>query len=420
MSFTFNNGENHIFGTRSGGNETITLKAAYGQQLAVEGSVINTAGIITPSLQTTNTTASTSKTTGSIISAGGIGVDGNIYCEKLVCDDPTASTSTTTGSVLLTGGLGCQDQIHATKLHAQGTTESTSISTGALISNGGIGCAKKLTALNGEFTATTASTSTTTGSLINDGGFGNAGTIYAGGNLFCPNVINSSVVYNTTNNTLTSTSPYNVVINGGGGFWTRLPDTTTLTVGHSYGILNNTGGSVILQTSTGSAITTTFNRSFTAKCINNSSNVAASWSIDLIAMNCCTVHTMSVITIPSGTATNPFTIVSGTVAQQGGALSGTTGGVITVNEAGIYILSGSIVYSSSPAGPRNLWFTLGSGNWNGQNDYFGSSNFTVSDKWMCVPLNLTAGTTITMNTNQGTGSSLSTTYLTQFSVYKIN
>jgi len=109
-----------------------------------------------------DTTNATSKTTGALTVAGGLGVTMNIHGKNIFVEDivsnsvvvldTTNATSKTTGALIVTGGVGISKNIHA--LHANfedveadsvtvtDATEATSSTTGALKSAGGVGIAK--------------------------------------------------------------------------------------------------------------------------------------------------------------------------------------------------------------------------------------------------------------------------------------
>jgi len=97
----------------------------------------------------------------------------------------TESTSTTTGSLKTAGGLGVVKNVYVGGIvDVSNTTQSTSVSSGALIVDGGAGIAKNLY-VGGivDVTDTTQSTSVTTGALIVDGGAGVAKNMYVGGDM---------------------------------------------------------------------------------------------------------------------------------------------------------------------------------------------------------------------------------------------
>jgi hypothetical protein len=103
----------------------------------------------------------------------------------------TDSSSTTTGSLKTAGGLGVVKSVYigqsadiAANVNIQGTTQSTSATTGSLKTAGGAGIAKNLY-VGGvlDVLDVTQSTSPTTGSLMTDGGAGIAKNLYVGGDM---------------------------------------------------------------------------------------------------------------------------------------------------------------------------------------------------------------------------------------------
>jgi hypothetical protein len=168
-------------------------------------------------------TDATSIYTGAFITAGGVGIQKNLYANDVSSGayfnnvvaigvgvtSTTDSTSTATGSLRVSGGAGIAKNLYAngtgavawfnniatTGVSVGSFVDSTSITTGALTANGGVGITKNLYA-NGvgavawfNNVATTAvsvgsyvdSTSITTGSLIANGGVGIAKNLYANG-----------------------------------------------------------------------------------------------------------------------------------------------------------------------------------------------------------------------------------------------
>ena len=138
------------------------------------------------------TTASSSKTTGALTVAGGLGVSGAINSGTSLATFDTTTPFAASFSIAHSNGTTTFDNSASTqtlnittrytKVAVQGTTASTTTSTGALVVAGGAGVAGQITA-GGAFKTTiaTASSSTITGSGIFAGGVGIAGKLYIGG-----------------------------------------------------------------------------------------------------------------------------------------------------------------------------------------------------------------------------------------------
>lgn len=142
-------------------------------------------------IHTVDASLSTSATTGSLVVAGGIGINGNIYVAKT--DD---STSTTTGVLNVIGGAGIGKNLSiGGQIFEFNTNDTTSASTGAIVVSGGIGVTKSVF-----ISKTDLATSSTTGALIVTGGIG------VGGNILVTNTSTSS-----------STSTGAIVVIGGLG-----------------------------------------------------------------------------------------------------------------------------------------------------------------------------------------------------------
>eukprot|EP00946_MAST-07B_sp_MAST-7B-sp1_P003806 g3806.t1 len=92
------------------------------------------------SIVTTASTASTSPTTGSIKTAGGMGIGGAIYAGGvIVTTDTTDSTSVTTGSMIVAGGMGVAGRVSSTSLDVLNSESLTSTTATAYIRNTNIG-----------------------------------------------------------------------------------------------------------------------------------------------------------------------------------------------------------------------------------------------------------------------------------------
>ena len=135
-------------------------------------------------LVVTSSTNSTSSTTGSIITAGGIGASGAIYANTHTGVAIYAGTIGNTGTTL-TGTLSTAAQTNITSV---GTLSSLAVS-GVITSGGNI-----------NVTSATNSTSSTTGSIVTAGGIGVAQDAYIGGKLYVggnTTFINTTII-NTT------------------------------------------------------------------------------------------------------------------------------------------------------------------------------------------------------------------------------
>ena len=124
-----------------------------------------------------------SATTGSVKSAGGMGIAKQLYVGLIgVVLGTTDADSATTGAVVTAGGVGVAKRVYAgIAIVSSGATDATSATTGSLVSAGGLGVAKRIYSGGGMgVMANTPATSSTTGSLVAVGGAGVALNIYAG------------------------------------------------------------------------------------------------------------------------------------------------------------------------------------------------------------------------------------------------
>jgi len=211
----------------------ITLSAPDGQtiQFKVDSSNILIIGDQSAKFESVLTcnasTQSSSTSTGSLVSLGGIGIAKNAYVGGNVNITSTAeSSSTVTGSLIVSGGAGISKNVYiggnlsvadnVTLLKAisiMSDTESTSTLTGALTVDGGVGIESNVNiggnvnvtkeavmSSNLTVSGTTQSTSVSTGALIVSGGVGIASNVNIGGNL----VITGDLTVNGTTTTINS------------------------------------------------------------------------------------------------------------------------------------------------------------------------------------------------------------------------
>ena len=93
-----------------------------------------------------DTTNSTSNTSGSIITVGGVGIGKSVVVgENLKIHGVVNSTSNTTGSIITSGGVGIgKSVVVGENLKIHGAVNSTSNTTGSIITSGGVGIGKSV------------------------------------------------------------------------------------------------------------------------------------------------------------------------------------------------------------------------------------------------------------------------------------
>src|SRR6056300_351311 len=106
----------------------LTVAGGVGIADALYGANANLEDVEADSVNITDSTPSSSKITGALKVAGGVGVSGALYgananledveADSVNITDSTASTSTTTGALTVTGGVGVASNIHTSNLFA--------------------------------------------------------------------------------------------------------------------------------------------------------------------------------------------------------------------------------------------------------------------------------------------------------------
>jgi len=90
---------------------------------SIEGGSIQTQSFDADDINCTGNAESTNKGTGSIVTAGGLGVAKNINCSSLLCSDPTNSTSINNGSLRTYGGMAIAKDLRCNgKVYSGGLT----------------------------------------------------------------------------------------------------------------------------------------------------------------------------------------------------------------------------------------------------------------------------------------------------------
>jgi hypothetical protein len=285
----------------------LTADLATGLSTAItkDGQTTTTARIpFAAGINSSLVTDSTNSTSGSIITAGGVGVAKAVFIGTTL---NVAGASTMTGAIAV-----------------DSVTDSTSTTTGSIQTDGGVGIAKALyvgTTANVAGAATLSSTLTYggvtltnavtgTGKMVLDTSPTISGLTASGANLSLPVIDNIKLGYTTTataagTTTLTAASNYQQFFTGTLAQTIVLPVTSTLALGMGYHIENNSTGTLTVQSSGANTITTIpagVTTQFT--CILITGTTAASWDYDHIGFSAIT-GTGSAVLATSPTITTP-------------------------------------------------------------------------------------------------------------------
>jgi hypothetical protein len=195
-SFTVNGGESFSVGIDNSVNDTFNI-SNHASDVGTNARLTMTpAGITT----LTNATNATSKTTGSLILGGGLGVTGDIHAthanledveaDSVTVTDATAATNKTSGALQVTGGVGISGATFGAAATFDGVTSVTNATAatgktdGALVVTGGVGISGALFGAAATFdgvtsvTNATAATGKTDGALVVTGGVGISGATF--------------------------------------------------------------------------------------------------------------------------------------------------------------------------------------------------------------------------------------------------
>lgn len=193
-SFVANGTSGHFL--RSNGTAAPSYVAI--TSVAQAGSITGgSAGQVVYQASTSVTGTTNTGTTGQVLTSNGTAAPAfqtpsSTFASAVVCTDTTDSTSETTGSVKTAGGLSAQKNIYgggrlvtAGYLQTDSFFNATSASDGSLrVTNGGMGCAQDCF-VGGKLSAnsTTDTINSTTGSIVTAGGIGIGKAVYAGGTI---------------------------------------------------------------------------------------------------------------------------------------------------------------------------------------------------------------------------------------------
>jgi hypothetical protein len=229
------------------------FKAIYGTVLKLDSSWTNTAVMVLEFNKSGGITGDATYLYSGGSSAGsGSGFIIGYNTDQVKITPTTQSTSTTTGSLITPGGVGIVKNLYVGgDINCAGSFTAGSLSY------------TSSTAVSLTLTGTTASTSSTTGNLINAGGFGNGGKIYGGDDINAAGKLTSTFITTTqsTNGAVSSTfentnsgsSAYSLVgiKNDTGTVNMFVNSSTRSTDGgvNTFTIRNDAGGDLRLQNS---------------------------------------------------------------------------------------------------------------------------------------------------------------------------
>ena len=150
-----------------------------------------------------DTTESTSRSTGAVTVAGGLGVMKAVNCATMNATSPaTVATWSATdplgGALTVDGSASVRNALLVGSLSVQTDTDSTSVTTGCLTLSGGLGVAKNITSTTHNVVSSTDSTSITTGALTVAGGVGVGLNLKVGQGVACSSAtVSGNVSCNT-------------------------------------------------------------------------------------------------------------------------------------------------------------------------------------------------------------------------------
>ena len=199
---------------------TVIISGGLGVTKNIHGKDIFVEDIVSNSVVILDTTTASSNAAGAVIVSGGLGVAKGIFGATVNATDQTDATSKTTGTVIVSGGLGVTKNIHGKDIFVEDivsnsvvildTTTASSNAAGAVIVSGGLGVAKGIFGATVNATDQTDATSKTTGTVIVSGGLGVTKNIH-GKDIFVEDIVsNSVVILDTTTSTSATTGALKV------------------------------------------------------------------------------------------------------------------------------------------------------------------------------------------------------------------
>jgi len=310
-----------LVGTSGGSYVPYTLATGTGISTTTGSGTlqINNTGVTSFTAGTTGLTPSTS-TNGAVTLAGTLNT-GN---------GGTGQTTFTTGSILLGNGSGALSSL-------------ADVATGSVLTSGG-------TNTNPNWTGFTAYNTTAASTIVSRD---------PNSNTQINNLIDAYTTTATTGGTTTLTVASTKIqsFTGTNNQTVVLPVTSTLVTGQQYQIINNSTGTVTVQSSGGNTINTlAAGESIMVTCVSTSGTTAASWYV--VQASQWTTSGNNLYYAPGGVAIGTSTQNSNTLPLLVQAQSGSISSFFLVNSDFSYVTSGSGIYMQTLGASGSVGFEL--------------------------------------------------------------
>jgi len=366
-----------MFGTKTGDDDAnIWLRPAPGQTLNIEANLVDPLGAVLTNLSITDTTESTSKTTGALKVAGGIGTNKGIFCNSLDCENVISCGELNTGvivgewnGVVIDGSYGGTGVANSGKTITIGgnfstaaalTINSMATTDRILVSSSANTIGQLTTANNGVLITSgtgVPSISSTLPSSVQSG-ITSVGTIASG----TWSGSNISLGKGGTGSTLNATNGTVLCVASGVGAQTAAGSTGQFMLSAGTGVptwSNTVPNAVSVTNATASS-------SVSTGSIINSGGIGNSGRIftnDLTCVNSivgkniyCSLSQNSNVTVATDTSNEIFAANGTFTNTSGGFTHNSSTGRITILETGVYVVYFTAVFGSIASGKYNNCF----------------------------------------------------------------